>query len=89
MNTFYSNGQQETHTETYNGLKSGLRSFKKGMWRDYEYHSNGNLAEETTYINEYKSGKYQKLDENGRILKAGKYLANEMHGVWQLYDEAH
>lgn len=115
VNTFYSNGQQETHTETYNGLKSGLyvkfyedgqlaergyysqedfdgnglRSFKKGIWRYYEYHSNGNLAEETTYINEYKSGKYQKLDENGRILEAGKYLANEMHGVWQLYDEAH
>ena len=113
VNTFYSNGQQETHTETYNGLKSGLhvrfyedgqiaergyysqedfdgngrKSFKKGIWRNYEYHSNGNLAEETTYMNQLKSGKYQKLDENGRILEAGKYLANEMHGVWQLYDE--
>lgn len=113
VNTFYSNGQLKTHTETYNGLKSGLyvrfyedsqiaergyysqedfdgnglEIFKKGIWRNYEYHSNGNLAEEVTYVNQLKSGKYQKLDEHGRILEAGKYLAGEMHGVWQLYDE--
>lgn len=113
VNTFYDNGQLKTHTDTFNGLESGLyvrfhedgqlavrgyysqenidgtglESFRKGIWRYYKYHPNGNLAEETTYINETKSGKYQKLDSTGQILEAGIYLDGEMDGVWELYDE--
>jgi antitoxin component YwqK of YwqJK toxin-antitoxin module len=59
-------------TEFYaNGKLNGVRKV---------FYRNGNIAEETTYVNDVKEGNYKKYTENGVILEETIYKKGEYDG---------
>ncbi|SHG14057.1 toxin-antitoxin system YwqK family antitoxin [Flavobacterium defluvii] len=65
-------------SETYkNGKLDGVRTV---------YYPNAKVAEEMTYVNGIKEGKYRKLGQNGTIQEESFYKNNEYNGGAVFYD---
>lgn len=75
----------EGYVKYYNGnqlaekgeFKYGL---KKGLWK--EWNSNGTLKVESEWINGAKSGSHSVYNEEGELVKRGKYKNDIMDGLW-------
>jgi len=63
----------------------GSRRLRHGRYA--EYHSNGAIAAEGTYVDDLENGEWRDYYANGQLAAAGLYINGKEEGVWRFWDQ--
>ena len=62
----------------------GTRWIRDGLFQ--EFHPNGKLASEGTYVDGHEDGLWRDYHDNGQIAAEGNYTQGVETGVWRYWD---
>lgn len=76
--SYFSNGQIESKSFMKKSLIDGVA---------YSYYVDGTVRDETNYVDGFKEGEAKYYYPNGKLKRIENWLYDELHGMYQLYDE--